>query len=82
MSDEHRCGPEGCTALQLLRQEFEQHHEEYKHIEETVNRHDKDIRKNDTVVAVINTKLSAILWGVGTIGAALIGVLVKMIFGS
>ena len=37
--------------------------------------------KKDTEFAVINTKLSAILWGVGVIGAALIGVLVKMLFG-
>ena len=81
MSEEHRCGPGGCTALQLLRQEFEQHHGEYKHIEATVERHDKAIRENNTVVAVINTKLSAILWGIGVIGTALIGVLVKMLFG-
>jgi len=37
--------------------------------------------QKDTEFAVINTKLSAILWGVGVIGAALIGVLVKMLFG-
>lgn len=82
MNDEHRCGPEGCEFGRLLRQEFDQHHEEYRHLEETVNRHDKAIRQNDTVVAIINTKLSAILWGVGTLAAALIGVLVKMLFGA
>ena len=37
--------------------------------------------QKDTEFAVINTKLSAILWGVGIIGTALIGVLVKMLFG-
>jgi len=38
--------------------------------------------KKDIEFAVINTKLSAILWGVGIIGTAMIGVLVKMIFGA
>ena len=37
--------------------------------------------KKDTEFAVINTKLSAILWGVGVIGTALVGVLAKMLFG-
>ena len=36
----------------------------------------------DTEFAVINTKLSAILWGVGVTGTALIGVLIKMLFGT
>ena len=36
--------------------------------------------KHDTQYAVINTKLSAILWGVGVIGTALVGVLIKLIF--
>lgn len=37
--------------------------------------------KKDTEFAVINTKLSAILWGVGVIGTAMVGVLIKMLFG-
>lgn len=37
--------------------------------------------EKDTQYAVINTKLSAILWGVGIVGAALIGVLIKLLFG-
>ncbi len=36
--------------------------------------------EKDTQFAVINTKLTAILWGVGTIATAVIGVLVKMVF--
>ncbi len=36
--------------------------------------------EKDTQFAVINTKLSAILWGIGVIGTSLIGVLVKLIF--
>lgn len=38
------------------------------------------VAKHDTQYAVINTKLSAILWGVGVIGTALIGVLIKILF--
>lgn len=34
--------------------------------------------EKDTQFAVINTKLSAILWGIGVIGSAIIGVLVKI----
>ena len=38
--------------------------------------------QKDTEFAVINTKLSAILWGVGVTGTALVGVLIKMLFGA
>ena len=38
--------------------------------------------KKDTEFAVINTKLSAILWGIGVVGTATIGMLVKMLFGA
>ena len=38
--------------------------------------------KKDTEFAVINTKLSAILWGIAVIGTAVIGVLVKMVLGA
>lgn len=38
--------------------------------------------KKDIEFAVINTKLSAILWGIAAIGTATIGVLVKMLFGA
>lgn len=37
--------------------------------------------QKDTEFAVINTKLSAILWGVGAVATALIGVLVKLLWG-
>lgn len=39
------------------------------------------VAQHDTQYAVINTKLSAILWCVGAVGTALIGVLIKLIFG-
>lgn len=55
--------------------------------DETLKDHEKRIRtledqmaKKDTEFAVINTKLSAILWGVCAIATALIGVLVKTLF--
>lgn len=35
---------------------------------------------HDTQYAVINTKLTAILWGIGVIATAVIGVLVKFVF--
>lgn len=38
---------------------------------------DKRLAGMDERYAVINTKLSAILWGLGVIGAAIIGALVK-----
>lgn len=38
--------------------------------------------QKDVEFAVINTKLTAILWGVGVTGTAIIGVLIKMLFGA
>ena len=42
----------------------------------------KKLANDATEFAIIKTKLNAILWGVSVIGAAVIGVLVKMIFES
>ena len=47
-----------------------------------VTRLEERMAEKDTQYAVINTKLSAILWGVGVIGTALVGVLVKILFGG
>lgn len=49
-------------------------------LEERVTELEKRMAEKDTEFAVINTKLTAILWGVGTIATAVIGVLVKMVF--
>lgn len=49
--------------------------------EERIKRLEERMAKKDIEFAVINTKLSAILWGVGIIGTAMIGVLVKLVFG-
>lgn len=43
---------------------------------------ERRMSEKDTQFAVINTKLSAILWGVGVIGTAITGVLVKLLFGA
>ena len=54
---------------------------EWQELSERVRSLEERMARKDTEFAVINTKLSAILWGVGVIGAALVGVLVKMLFG-
>lgn len=45
----------------------------------TVDEINKKLANDMTEFAVIKTKLNAILWGIGVIGTAIIGVLVKMI---
>lgn len=49
-------------------------------IEERVKMLEKRMAEHDVQYAVINTKLTAILWGLGVIGTAIIGVLVKLVF--
>lgn len=49
-------------------------------VENRITAVEKRLAEKDTQFAVINTKLSAILWCVGAIGTALIGVLIKVIF--
>jgi hypothetical protein len=53
----------------------------YEELSDRVKLLEDRMAQKDTEFAVINTKLSAILWGVGVIGTALIGVLIKMLFG-
>lgn len=48
-------------------------------LEQRVENLEKRIAEHDTQYAVINTKLTAILWGIGVIGTAVIGVLVKFV---
>ena len=55
--------------------------EDLQGLEERVRKLESRMAQKDIEFAVINTKLSAILWGVGVTGAAIIGVLVKMIWG-
>lgn len=51
-----------------------------ENLENRVRELEERMSKKDIEFAVINTKLSAILWGVGIIGTSMIGVLVKLIF--
>ena len=50
-------------------------------LEARVNELEDRMAAKDIEFAVINTKLSAILWGVGITATAVVGVLVKMLFG-
>lgn len=51
-----------------------------ENIEDRVSALEKRMAEHDVQYAVINTKLTAILWGLGVIGTAIIGVLVKIVF--
>lgn len=53
---------------------------EHKDYSDRLHAIEDRLAKHDTQYAVINTKLSAILWGVAVIGTAVIGVLVKLVF--
>lgn len=52
----------------------------YERLEKRVATLENRVSEHDTQYAVINTKLSAILWVLGTIGVAVIGVLIKFVF--
>ena len=54
---------------------------ELSNLEDRIKNLEDRMAKKDTEFAVINTKLPAILWGVGVIGTALCGMLIKMLFG-
>jgi len=53
-----------------------------KELEDRIKDLEERMAQKDIEFAVINTKLTAILWGVGVTGTALIGVLIKMVFGA
>lgn len=50
--------------------------------EDRIRKLESKMAEKDTQFAVINTKLSAILWGVGATATALLGVLAKLILGG
>ena len=54
---------------------------DYDELKERVKSLETRMAAKDTEFAVINTKLTAILWGLGVVGTGVIGVLLKMIFG-
>ena len=62
--------------IERLKEIFVPRQECDKNMEE-VNRR---LASGSTEFAIIKTKLNAILWGIGVIGTAVIGVLVKIIF--
>ena len=60
--------------------DVERNEHEHTEFRDAIKALEDRIAAHDTQYAVINTKLTAILWGVGVIGTALIGVLVKFVF--
>lgn len=50
--------------------------------EHRLSKVEEELSKHNVTFAVINTKLSAILWGLAVVGSATIGVLIKMILGG
>lgn len=59
---------------------WEQIGDRIEKLEERVTRVENRTAEHDTQYAVINTKLSAILWGIGIVATALVGVLIKLVF--
>ena len=55
--------------------------DEFEKLQDRVKDLEKRMSDKDVEFAVINTKLSAILWGLAVVGTAVIGVLVKLVFG-
>ncbi|MBR0145013.1 MAG: hypothetical protein IJM21_12655 [Clostridia bacterium] len=51
-----------------------------KELEKRVDDHDDRLAKGDTSFAVVNVKLNLILGVLSAVGAALAGVLLKMVF--
>lgn len=51
-------------------------------LSDRVKKLEERMAQKDVEFAVIDTKLTAILWGVGVTGTAIIGVLIKMLFGA
>ena len=62
------------------KERWERNDAEHKDYSDRLRVVEDRLSAHDTQYAVINTKLSAILWGIGVIGTALIGVLVKIVF--
>lgn len=48
----------------------------------TMDEVNKKLAKDATALAVINTKLSLIMWMLGAFGTATVGCIVKLIFGG
>lgn len=55
--------------------------EKLKSVEDRVGKLETRMADKDVQFAIINTKLTAILWGLAVVGTAVIGYLVKIVFG-
>ncbi len=51
-----------------------------KELKKTVDMHEKRLAEGSTQFAVINTKLNVVLGVITTVGVALCGVIVKLVF--
>ena len=61
--------------------DFAEIKEEFARVKARLDALEKRVAEHDVMYAVINTKLSAILWVLGAIGTAVIGITVKILFG-
>lgn len=70
------------TLFDELRERFDEIYVHKADCDKAMDAVSDRLAKNDERYAVINTKLSLLLWGVGVIGTAVIGYLVKLAFGG
>ena len=54
---------------------------EFEALRSTVGKNTRHIARLETQYAVINTKLTAILWLLGAVGTAVIAAIIKLVFG-
>ncbi|MCD7845263.1 MAG: hypothetical protein LUG57_05305 [Oscillospiraceae bacterium] len=55
--------------------------EELGQVRQTLAQHEKTLARRETQYAVINAKLTAILWVLGAVGTAVIAAVVKIVLG-
>lgn len=68
------------TMLDELRDYFDARYKLREDCDKEMTEVSNKLANDATQFAVINTKLSAILWLLGVLGTAVIGVLVKLVF--
>ena len=64
--------------VDVVKEKLESAVKEHDELYERIDALEKRMAEKDTQFAVINTKLSAILWGIGVIGTTIIGFIIKM----
>ena len=65
-----------------LRERFDERYKLREDCNAEMDSVNKKLANDATQFAVINTKLSAILWLLGVLGTAIIGVLVRLVLGG